>query len=74
MLKRLLIENFSEFSNLQLINGADEYSSDDGLGMLSSQKKFKLPKRLRGCHFLERVSIPFKEHSGILNQTGGHEY
>ena len=36
-----------------------------------NKSKFKLPKRLRGWHFLERASIPLREHSGILNQTGG---
>ena len=49
--------------------GQDEFSDDD---QASPQKsKFKLPKRLRGWHFLERASTPLREHSGILNQTGG---
>ena len=47
--------------------GEDEYSSDDG----GQKKKFQLPKRLLGWHFLNRASVPLKEHSGILNQTGG---
>ena len=47
--------------------GEDEYSSEDD----SKTRKFQLPKRLRGWHFLERAAIPIKEHSGILNQTGG---
>ena len=47
--------------------GEDEYSSDDG----SAVKRFQLPKRLRGWHFLERAAIPVKEHSALLNQTGG---
>ena len=52
--------------------GADEYSSDDvSLSASPSKRKFQLPKRLRGWHFLERAGIPLKEHSGILNQTGG---
>ena len=49
-------------------DGAEEYSSDDGS---SGSKKFQLPKRLRGWRFLEKASIPIKEHSGILNQTQG---
>ncbi len=48
-------------------DGEEEYSSDDD----SKARKFQLPKRLRGWHFLERAAIPLKEHSGILNQTGG---
>ena len=47
--------------------GEDEYSDDDGSGV----RRFQLPKRLRGWHFLGRAAIPLKEHSGILNQTGG---
>ena len=49
-------------------DGEEEYSSDDGS---IGSKKFQLPKRLRGWHFLEKASIPIKEHSGILNQTQG---
>ena len=37
----------------------------------SQRRKFQLPKRLRGWHFLDRAGIPLKEHSGVLNQTGG---
>ena len=52
--------------------GEDEYSSDDvSLQVVPAKRKFQLPKRLRGWHFLERAGIPLKEHSGILNQTGG---
>ena len=53
--------------------GQDEFSEDDqATPQATPQKsKFKLPKRLRGWHFLERASIPLREHSGILNQTGG---
>ena len=48
-------------------DGKDDYSDDDD----PDTKRFRLPKRLRGWHFLERASTPLKEHSGILNQTGG---
>ena len=48
-------------------DGEDEYSDNDN----PQARKFQLPKRLRGWHFLEHVAIPLKEHSGILNQTGG---
>ncbi len=46
----------------------DEYSSEDES---SRNKKFQLPKRLRGWLFMDRSQIPLKEHSGILNMTQG---
>ena len=44
----------------------EEYSSEDES---TKNKKFQLPKRLRGWLFMERSQIPLKEHSGILNMT-----
>ena len=46
----------------------DEFSGDEED---SPQKKFQLPKRLRGWLFMERSQIPLKERSGILNITQG---
>ena len=46
--------------------GKYEYSSDDDE---TEEKKFKLPKRLRGWLCMERSQIPLNEHSGILHQT-----
>ena len=49
--------------------GHDEWSSDEDPN--PNNRKFKMPKRLRGFLFLERAQIPSKEHSGILNITQG---
>ena len=49
--------------------GHDEWSSDEDPN--PRNRKFKMPKRLRGFLFLERAQIPLKEHSGILNITQG---
>ena len=49
--------------------GHDEWSSDEDPN--PNNRKFKMPKRLRGFLFLERAQIPLKEHSGILNITQG---
>ena len=49
--------------------GRDEWSSDEEPN--PRNRKFKMPKRLRGFLFLERAHIPLKEHSGILNITQG---
>ena len=48
-------------------SGQDEYGDDEDTGV----NIFQLPKMLRGWLFLERASHPVKEHSGILNMTGG---
>ena len=48
--------------------GQDEYSETDET---SDVERFQLPKRLCGWLFLDRASIPIKEHSGMLNMTGG---
>ena len=50
--------------------GTDEHSDDDTRAD-ASNKKFQLPKRLRGWLFMERAQNPLTEHSGILNMTGG---
>ena len=50
--------------------GADEFSEDD-TPPDPKKRKFQLPKRLRGWLFMERAQIPLKEHSEILNMTGG---
>ena len=50
-------------------DGKDEFSDDDP--SFPQKEQFRLPKRVRGWHFLERASIPLKEQSGILNQAGG---
>ena len=49
---------------------ADEHSKDETRPG-STRRKFQLPKRLRGWLFLERAHPPLKEHSVILNMTGG---
>ena len=49
--------------------GHDEWSSDEEPN--PRNRKFKMPKRLRGFLFLERAQLPLKEHSGILNLTQG---
>ena len=51
--------------------GEDEYSDDDGLVTTKEGKpipKFRLPKRLRGWMYLERVRIPPRDVPGLLNQ------
>ena len=51
--------------------GEDEYSDDDGQLTTKDGKpipRFRLPKRLRGWMYLERVRIPPRDVPGILNQ------
>ena len=50
-------------------DGVDEWREDEDAQ--TGIQKFKLPKRLRGWLFMERAQITLKEHSGILNMTGG---
>jgi len=48
-------------------DGEEEYSDEDGTLHV---KRFQLPKRLCGWYFMECVSIPTTQHSGILNMIG----
>ena len=59
--------------NEVMLQGDDEYSSDDDIVTESGLKiqKFRLPKSLRGWLFLERCHIPIRELPAIFNQTKG---
>ena len=52
--------------DMAIKNKSDEYSSDEDSISTITNKKFKLPKRLRGWFYMERANIPTKDQSQIL--------